>query len=263
MALALVVNSTDDLPEAIKPLYKKRENDGKWQLDVEGVAEKAKLDEFRSNNRELTAKLQDYENKMKAYEGVDPAKYKALIDKFQSDEEKKLMKDGNIEEVVKLRTAAIIKDRDDQLAAKDAVITKLQNESKQAIQEKDSFIVETELRKAAANPDFGFQPNVANILKDSVLKEFVHKDGKVIRVKPDGSSVFGKSGDPMGLEEYMQGFAKEHPYLVKPSSGGGARNESKGGGGDKKTVTRSDFDKMSPLDQRNFLQVQKGSIVDA
>jgi hypothetical protein len=261
MALQFVLASIDDLPDDVKKLYKKRE-DGKFQLDTDDVVDKSKLDEFRTNNRELKAANEDLLRKFQAFEGVDPAKYKALLDKFQSDEEKKLMKDGNIEEVVKLRTAAIVKDRDDQLAAKDKLIAKLQEDTKKATSEKDTYIVETELRKAVDNPELGFQPNVANILKDSVLKEFVHKDGKVIRVKPDGSSVFGKSGDPMGLEEFVTGFAKEHPYLVKPSNGGGAHNEHKPNANGK-TMKRGDFDRLDPTAKHSFVTVDKGVVVDA
>ena len=263
MALQFVLPSIDDLPDNIKPLYKKRE-DGKFQLEAEGVVDKTKLDEFRANNVALAESNKDMIEKLKKLEGIDPDKYKAFLDKFQSDEEKKLLKDGNLDEVIKLRTAGIVKDSTEQMAAKDKIIAKLTEDTKTATREKDSYIVEAEMRKSLDNPDLGFQPGVANILKDSVLKEFVHKDGKVIRVKSDGSLVYGKSGDPMGLDEFVQGYAKDHPYLVKPSGGGGARNETTKGAGSNghKTMPRSEFNKLDAAAQSKFMMTDKGVLVD-
>lgn len=267
MALQFVIDATafEPLPDDLKKLYKKQDN-GKYQMEVEGIVEKAKLDEFRATNVELIEKNKKLLADIDKFKDIDPVKHKALLEKFQSDEEKKLMKDGNIDEVIKLRTAGIIKDRDEQLSAKDQLIKKLQEESGRAVKEKDTYIVEAEMRKAIDNPEVGFQPGVANILKDTVLREFVHKDGKIIRVKPDGSVVYGKKdGEPQGLDEFIQGYAKEHPYLVKPSSGGGASNkgDAKGNGsGNHKTIKRTEFEKLDPTQQREFVVIGKGAVVD-
>lgn len=262
MALPLITPNLDDLPEAVRSLYKKRE-DGKFQLDVEGAVEKGKFEEFRTNNRELAARVTEFEDKLKVFEGIDPVKYKELIGKFQNDEEKKLLKDGDVDGVVKIRTAGILRDRDDQLAMKDKIIERVTAERDKATAEKNGYIVETELRKAVDNPERGFHPNVSNMILDKVLKEFIHKDGKVIRVKPDGTAVFGKDGEPMGMDEYVQGYAKEHPYLIKPSSGGGARKESGGPGSPNgKTMKRADFDALDAVAKHDFTIVKKGTIVD-
>jgi hypothetical protein len=267
MALQFTVEGAafDALPDDVKKLYKKRD-DGKFQLEVEGATDKAKLDEFRTTNVSLKEKLEAQEKALASFKDIDPAKYKALMEKFQSDEEKKLMKDGNVDEIIKLRTAGIIKDRDEQLAAKDQIIKKLNDEKTASVKEKDTYIVEAEMRKVLDNPELGFQPGVANILKDTVLREFVHKDGKVIRIKPDGSVVYGsKDGEPQGLAEFVQSYSKEHPYLVKPSSGGGAgnKNDSKAGAnGNVKTIKRADFEKLDPFKQQTFVTTEKGVVVD-
>ena len=266
MAIKFVLDLTsfDALSDDLKKLYKKRD-DGKFQLEAEGAVDSVKLDGFRSNNVELTEANKELLTQLKAFEGVDPAKYKSFLDKFQSDEEKKLLKDGNLDEVIKLRTANIVKDYTEQLAAKEKLIAKLTDDTTRATGDKDTYIVENELRKAVSNPDVGFQPNVADIIKDSVLKEFKHKDGKVIRVKPDGSLVYGKNGDPQGLDEFVQGYAKAHPYLVMPSSGGGASNDAskhKGTNG-YKTMPRVEFDKLDSAARSKFTIVEKGQVVDA
>lgn len=263
MALQLILTTIDDLPETIKPLYKKKD-DGKFHLEVEGAVSREKLEEFRSNNVTLTESNKEMQKQLQAFEGVDPAKYKQFMDKFQTDEEKKLIKDGNIEEVIKIRTEAIRKDFSDKLAAKETVIVKLTEDSKKATGEKDGYIVEAEMRKALDSPDLGFQPGVGDILKDRVLKEFVHKDGKVVRVKPDGSLIYGKNGDAEGIGEFVATYAKEHPYLVKPSSGGGAHNDTTNNGhkNGQKTMTRSEFEKMDPVKKSDYMLKEKGVLTD-
>jgi len=51
MALKFTCQSKDEISEEHLPFYAQRE--GAWQLDVDGVADKAKLDEFRKNNVSL------------------------------------------------------------------------------------------------------------------------------------------------------------------------------------------------------------------
>ncbi len=48
MALKIKFQSKDEIPAELLGLYAER--DGAWVLDVEGVVEKAKLDEFRNTN---------------------------------------------------------------------------------------------------------------------------------------------------------------------------------------------------------------------
>ena len=50
------------------PLYAER--DGTWVLDVDGAVEKAKLDEFRSNN---VALMKERDELKQRFEGIEPA----------------------------------------------------------------------------------------------------------------------------------------------------------------------------------------------
>jgi hypothetical protein len=263
MALQFVLASTDDLPDNIKPLYKKRD-DGKFQLDTEGVVDKSKLDEFRSSNVQLKEQVEKLTADAAKFKDIDPDKYKQFLDKFQSDEEKKLIKEGNIEGLVSMRTDGIKKNAEEQIAAKDREIEKWKAEAAKATTTMNHSIVESQLLRVMDNPDLGFHPRASELLLSNALKEFVVKDGKPQRINPaTGATVFGKEGNAMGLEEYVASFAKDHPYLVKPSNGGGAhKGESRGGAG-KKSMSRSEFAKLDPAAQSNFVREQKGVVVDA
>ncbi len=66
MALKYKVKSKDEVP-VLQSHYVER--DGAFFLDAEGVAEKSKLDEFRTNNVALLKQVEDLKKK---YDGIDP-----------------------------------------------------------------------------------------------------------------------------------------------------------------------------------------------
>ena len=57
MGMKAIVDSIEDLPEALREFY--AEKDGKFQLSVDGMTSKDKLDEFRTNNVDLLKQLKD------------------------------------------------------------------------------------------------------------------------------------------------------------------------------------------------------------
>ncbi len=67
MALKFKFKSKDEIPAEQQALYVER--DGAWMLDVDGAADKAKLDEFRANNIALSNQLAEQK---KRFEGIDP-----------------------------------------------------------------------------------------------------------------------------------------------------------------------------------------------
>lgn len=242
MPMKLLLASIDDLPDPIKALYKKTD-DGKFALDVEDDGAKAKLDEFRSNNRDLKEQLKAALEKIDTFKDIDPGKYKELLSKLQSDEEKKLLKDGNVEEVIRLRVEALKREQAEQISAKDKIIAKLEADTKQAVSDRDTYIIDSELRKAVDHPELGFQSGVADLVRRQVLEEFILKDGRVIGAKKDGTIIYGKNGEPKTLGEFLADVAKERPYLVKPSNGSGANNNG-GHQNGAKTIKRVEFEKL-------------------
>lgn len=259
--LTATVTSLDGLSDDAKALYVKDGNG--FRLNVEGLVDKAKLDEFRDNNTQLKAELDKLKEEASKFKDIDPTKYKELMDKLVGDEEKKLLRDGNIDAVVKMRTDKMIRDFEEQIKAKDAAITGAKKAEEAARKERDTYIVESELRKAVDTSDMGFQPNIAEVLRYQVMNEFTYRDGKVIRVKPDGTPMFGKDGNPATITEFLQDLVKDRPYLVKASSGGGAHNQNQNNGGNdgRKTMKRADFERASP-DQRMKLSKERVQLVD-
>ena len=82
MALKFKFKTKDEIPAELQSLYFER--DGAWTLDAEGVVEKSKHEEFRTNNIALT-------NQLKRFEGIDPDAVRQLAeDKQKLLEERQL-----------------------------------------------------------------------------------------------------------------------------------------------------------------------------
>lgn len=261
MALKGVLATLDGLDEVTQKLYKKRE-DGKFVLDVEGMVDKDKLEEFRNNNVELQGRVDKLLKQVETYKGIDPAKAKEALDQLQQLHDKKLLDEGKIEELFAQRTEKMKAEHSEQVKLKDAKIAELTGEIGKVGEEKNKFILFTQLQRALENPELGFQPGVADLVKEQVFREFQYRDEKVVRVDKEGKLVYGKNGDAVGLGEFLSEVAKERPYLVKPSSGGGARNN--GGNnqnGNAKQVNRATFDGFNAAGKMDFVN-QGGKVID-
>lgn len=256
--LKAVVANLDEADEADKGKYKKGE-DGKFHLEVDGMVDKAKLDAFRENNISLQKQVDDLKAAVEKFSGIDPEQYKAAMSAIESDVEKKLLKEGKIEDVFSMRTEKMRQSYEQQLKAKDTAITKAQEESKKANGERDSYIVDAELRKSLEPPELGYQVGVADLLKEQVLKEFAYRDGKVIRLKADGTPAFGAKGDPATIGEFLTDIVKDRPYLLKPSAGSGARNNGNAQLNGTKTMRRAEFDAITDAAKKS--EVARSGVV--
>ena len=113
MALKLKFKSKDEIPAELAPLYTER--DGAWVLEVEGgLVDKAKLDEFRSNNTALLKQLAEHKQR---FEGIDPDEVRKLAEEKQRLEEERQLKAGELDKVVENRIKGLKADWDKQVSA--------------------------------------------------------------------------------------------------------------------------------------------------
>src|SRR5262249_15082052 len=89
MALKLKYKTKEEVPAEMQALYVER--DGELALDVEGVVEKAKHDEFRNANIALKKEL---EEQKKRFEGIDPEEVRKLAEEKRQLEETQQLKLG-------------------------------------------------------------------------------------------------------------------------------------------------------------------------
>src|SRR3954467_6616311 len=98
MALKLKYKSKDEVPAELQAIYVERE--GELVLDVDGVVDKSKHDEFRAANIALKKEL---EEQKKRFEGIDPDEVRKLSEEKLKLEEAQQLKVGEVEKVLETR----------------------------------------------------------------------------------------------------------------------------------------------------------------
>lgn len=221
MALKYRIKKLEDVPEAVRGLYKA---DGEeFVLDAEGIVPKERLDEFRENNVNLQKQLEKLKD-------VDPVKYKELVELQRQVDEGKLLKEGKVEEVVNSRVTAMKATLE---AERDGFKTRAEtSEGQLAVLLIDSAVRAEALKKGIAT----------TALDDVVLRArtvYKMKEGVAVPHNEKGEVVYGKDGKtPMPMTDWVEGLKKTAPHLFAGHSGGGAA-----GGGRAGTV---DLSKATP-----------------
>jgi hypothetical protein len=222
MPLSLRYKKKDDIPEGAEAFYTER--DGAWVLDVGGVVERSKLDEFRENNIKLT-------NELKRFEGIDPEQVRALADEKRQLEEAAQLKAGEADKVIESRTKQLKGEFDKQLSAitaeRDALNTRLA-----AILIDQGVTTATTKRglRPTAIPDITARARGTFKLVNGVPSAF-EADGQTVRQGKDGVT-------PMTLEEWADLQVSEAPHLFESNAGGGAAGNGSGGVGQRKNPFR-------------------------
>jgi len=245
MALKAVIKNLDDAPEALREYY--AESNGQYVLGVSGMVPKDKVDEFRNNNIDLKKQMDELQ---KTVSSIDLDKYNEILKQQQDDQAASLIKDGKIDELIELKTRA-------QTDHFNAELQKITGERDTLTKQLEQVTIDNAVRNVA------MQNGVAATAIDDVLMRakstFKLQDGKAIPF--DGKNPIYQAGttDPLSVEGWVKGLSESAPHLFANSSGGGARHNS--GAPTGKTVSRSNFNEMNPVQQKSFVK-DGGKVVD-
>jgi hypothetical protein len=224
MALKFKFKTKDEVPAESQSLYVER--DGAWMLDVDGVVDKAKLDEFRANNVALTNQLAEQK---KRFEGIDPDEVWKLAEDKRKLEEAQQLKGGEVEKVVEGRLKTAKTEWDKQYNAVTAERDSL-NARLTAIQI-DQGVIAVATKKGlrpTAIPDITARARVVFKLVDGAPRAY-EADGQTVRVGKDGIT-------PMTLDEWVDQQVADAPHLFETSAGGGAASNGSGGAASNRSV---------------------------
>lgn len=214
MSLKYTLDTLDGVPEAHQSLYTKTEG-GKFVLAVDGVAPKERVDEFRENNVALKRQMDELTAR---FAGIDPEEARKLSETAQKERAKKLIDAGKVDELVNERVTAMRTEHEATLKA-----TRTETDGLRAALE--NLVIDNTLRDAAARN--GVRPEA---IEDVLLrgKRVFKLDGnKPVAVDGD-KPIFGKTGEPITINEWVTGLAPTAPHLFQSSTGGGGRPASPG-----------------------------------
>lgn len=207
------------------------EHDGAWVLDAEGVVEKSKLEELRSQQAALARERDELRQR---YDGIDPAEVRQLAEEKRKLEEARQLQAGELDRVVENRIKGMKADWERQVtgltAERDALTGRLT-----AIQIDQGVVTVATKRglRPTAMPDITARARQVFRLVNGVPTAF-EGDGKTVRYGRDGIT-------PMTMEEWADLQVAEAPHLFEANAGGGAA--SAGGAAHGGRVMRNPFRK--------------------
>jgi hypothetical protein len=270
--LKAIVDSLDGIPEPLQELYTLK--DGRYFLDADGVedvtglknaheSEKAARKAAKEESARLAAQL-------KAFEGIDPAKYKELTDKLaeidknkEAAEKEALEKKGAWDQLHKQLTEK----HSTELAAVQAALDKV-TKDKDARIASITGLLETHLVDAQATSAIAAAKGVPELLLPA-MKPFirvVEKDGEfqvVVLDKAGQPRIANGKGEPFTIGAFVTELASDPVYAraFEPSGAGGSgarpgAGTGGGGNGAKKTIPRGDQAAFNA----NLEQIAKGEV---
>lgn len=206
MKLKYRVSKIEDVPEQFRDLYEKQ-SDGSYVMAVEGAADKARLDEFRTNNVELLKKLE-------LFKDVDPAKLAEWMETERKLAEKKLIDAGDIDGLVNQRVSTMKRDYDKQ-------IKELSDQLGLSTRQLETLLIDNTVRAHAST--IGIAPTAVDDVLLRAKSIFKVKDGKPQALDSNGQVIYGKDGStPLEVKDWISGLKEQAPHLFMGSSGSGS-----------------------------------------
>lgn len=238
------VDKLDAVPEFQRGWYAQDAATGKYKLDytkvdVEDVTGlKRTVEATREEARRAKAEREEAVRKaLEPYQGIDPEKTRALLSKFENEEEAALIAAGKVDEVINRRMAK--RDQEIQRQVEEA------NESAAGALEVAATFMEraldNEVRSAAIKA--GLHPSA---VEDALFRARaifdVDDEGNVVQFDEDGETpVLGKDGKtPYSVNEWLETMRKEAPHWFPSGQSGG------GAGGDRGSRPGADMSGMTP-----------------
>lgn len=226
----------DALPEALRGLY--IEQDGKFVLDAE-VEEHPKVGGLKSALKKERDAVATADKEFRALRerigDMDPDKAREALKQIQALADKKLLDEGQIDELLKTRTDRMKADHDTQvtafktqLAERDAKLKGL-SDTLRTMRVNDqikTLAIDKKVRREAVDDAIA---RFTQIGIDGV-KWDIDENGQVVAKRGD-QIAYGKDATrPMPFDEGFEILAQKAPHLFEASSGGGAMKAAGGGG---------------------------------
>ena len=240
MPLKLVLDSLNDVPEPIRGEYTER--DGKFHLNVDGLEDtsglKKALDSERKANREMAQKVKRWEALGKSDEEIAQ-----LLKDHEEAEAKKAAAEGDHAKILKQHQDKWAKEKSD-----------LEAELNAARSSERSAIIGTSIMAALTKANVTEEG--ADLLPDRLAGriKFETRDGKrVVQImQADGETPLAGSGKDgtATFDDLVKEATSKWPSLFKGSGRTGSGTPPNGAGGaGKKTMLRTEFEKLPPAER--------------
>lgn len=247
---------------------------GKWKLDANGAVEMRNgnpvyidvnggelelgtdtVSRLNGEAKLLRIRAEKAEEQAARFEGItDPAAAKAALQTVKDIKDGDLIKKGEVEKVREEIAKTFTTQLETERKNVETLTTDLHKLTKKTAFNGSKFIGDK-----VAVP--------ASLFEASFGERFKVEDGKLVAYHPTGEKVFSKTrgGELASFDEALEILVDNHPdrdNILKGGGGSGTGSQGGGGGsGGKRTVRRSEFEKLDPMQQADTAaKAQAGEI---
>lgn len=198
---------------------------------------------LKAKNSELLGSLKTKQEALKAFDGIDAEKVRAMMSRLENDDEAKLLAEGKMDEVIQRRTAKRDADWQAKLDAQVAETTAAKAKSGKFMDR----VLDEQIR-AAVNGKVH-----EKAVEDSLFRArtifTLDEDGNAVQLQ-DGQPVLGKDGkSKFSPAEWIESMRESAPHWF-PATGSGSGAQPSHGAGGKKTITRAQFDAQNTSERK-------------
>lgn len=243
----------DGLAEEVQKMYVKK-TDGVYYLDIDDSEIKEtrnKLDVFRKNNLDLMKAKAETEDKLDEMS----KKLDSLEKKRQSVDDKKMMDNGQVDELVKIKTKRMKADFDNQIKALKTDINKSKDLVIRQSTELERIKIDNKIQVDVSKVGTVRQGYMEDIIALGKRIFSIDQDGKIVALDDNGGIKVGKDPDiPLTIKEWAESLPVEKSAYFEGSTG----TESKGSSGGSKSKTGIKWsDIKNPQERIKLLRKQQ------
>lgn len=212
------------------------------------------ISRLNDESRTHRLKAEQAEQRLQAFGDLDPTKAREAIEKMGKIDLSKMVENGELDRV----KAEITSQFTEQLTAKDAALKEVTGRA-DSLTRQLAFAGSEFINKRVAVPRDMFEATFGN--------NFKIEDGKIIPYGKDGNKIMSPTrfGEIATVDEAFEVLVGQHPNkdaILKADAHSGSGSDGSGGNrGSGSTISRADFEKMTPADRaKAAAEVGKGEL---
>lgn len=256
------IKKLDELPEEYRgvaeSLYEEDDDDKSLVFQGFDVSPlKTKIEEFKREKQTKQEELKELKEQMKRYavlgDDFEPEKFtemRTAWEEAQQNKTKKLVDEGNFDELFKQRSAEKDAAHAKRVAALEKTLTTTASERDQfkiKLDEHDIDGITNRVVTKVGSPKKNALPRLIDYGRQVWKRD---KEGQLQPYHPGTSEIwYGEKSQPLTEEEYGQKLLEECNFFFEPGSGGGSKGGSEEEGvrerGNVKYIDRSDLRLMA------------------
>lgn len=232
MGLKAVLQTLEGLDENLHSYYRKEGDSyvldlGEDELKAHpGTGGLTRALEREREERKAAKKLAD--EIAAKYGDLDPEAAREALKAADEAKDRELLDEGKVEELIEQRTERMRADFDKQLAAKDKALDDANTRNASTTEELESIKIFDAVKDAALTR--GARKEALTDIQNRARGTWALDDQGRPVARNGEDTIFGKSGEPLTIGEWVDSLSSEASYLFNPNEGGGAGSENESGG---------------------------------